>query len=168
MSNGYRDPFPGGKVQLGPDADHWPPSSAEVINEYELYILSPLPGTSIGVLWDCFTFTPVKGQIWDFTTYMDLSVWVNMTEEGNFYVSVLNISFWNNKTFSLSQVKLHIHKRSEHICLYFYPQSLNYTIHHYFPHEALKFIQTIQLYFFLPLPKLGSPQMLSIFPLYRS
>jgi hypothetical protein len=34
-------PFPGGKAQPGRDADHSPPSSAEVVNEYELYVLSP-------------------------------------------------------------------------------------------------------------------------------
>jgi hypothetical protein len=33
-------PFPGAKVQLGCDADHSPPSRAEVKNEYELYLLS--------------------------------------------------------------------------------------------------------------------------------
>jgi hypothetical protein len=34
-------PFPGGKVRPGCDADHSPPSSAEVVSELELYILSP-------------------------------------------------------------------------------------------------------------------------------
>jgi hypothetical protein len=38
---GTGGPFPGGKAQLGRDADHSPPSSAEVVNEYELYLLSP-------------------------------------------------------------------------------------------------------------------------------
>jgi hypothetical protein len=33
--------FPGGKVRPGRDADHSPPSSAEVKYEYELYLLSP-------------------------------------------------------------------------------------------------------------------------------
>jgi hypothetical protein len=32
--------FPGGKARPGRDADHSPPSSAEVVNE-ELYLLSP-------------------------------------------------------------------------------------------------------------------------------
>jgi hypothetical protein len=36
-----RGPFPGGKARPGRDADHSPPSSAEVENEYELYLLSP-------------------------------------------------------------------------------------------------------------------------------
>jgi hypothetical protein len=33
--------FPGGKARPGRDADHSPPSSAEVKNESELYLLSP-------------------------------------------------------------------------------------------------------------------------------
>jgi hypothetical protein len=33
--------FSGGKVQPGRDADHSPPSSTEVKNEWELYFLSP-------------------------------------------------------------------------------------------------------------------------------
>jgi hypothetical protein len=33
--------FPGGKARPRRDADHSPPSSAEVKNEYELYLLSP-------------------------------------------------------------------------------------------------------------------------------
>jgi hypothetical protein len=38
---GTGDPFPGGKVRPGRDADHSPPSSAEVKYEEELYLLSP-------------------------------------------------------------------------------------------------------------------------------
>jgi hypothetical protein len=34
-------PFPGGKARPRRDADHSPPSSTEVNNEYELYLLSP-------------------------------------------------------------------------------------------------------------------------------
>jgi hypothetical protein len=34
-------PSPGGKAQPGRDTDHLPPSSAEVKNELELYLLSP-------------------------------------------------------------------------------------------------------------------------------
>jgi hypothetical protein len=33
--------FPGAKAQPERDADHSPPSSAEVENEYELYLVSP-------------------------------------------------------------------------------------------------------------------------------
>jgi hypothetical protein len=38
---GTGGPFSGGKARPGRDADHTPPSSAEVENEYELYLLSP-------------------------------------------------------------------------------------------------------------------------------
>jgi hypothetical protein len=38
---GTGGPFPGGKSAAGRDADHSPPSSAEVENEYELNLLSP-------------------------------------------------------------------------------------------------------------------------------
>jgi hypothetical protein len=50
---GTMGPFPG--VKRG-GAWCWPltPSSAEVENEEELYMLSPC--SSIGVLWDSFTF----------------------------------------------------------------------------------------------------------------
>jgi hypothetical protein len=38
---GTGGPFPGGKAQPGRDADHSCPFSVEVVNEYELYLLSP-------------------------------------------------------------------------------------------------------------------------------
>jgi hypothetical protein len=38
---GTGGPFPGGKARPGRDADHSPQYSAEVVNEYELYLLSP-------------------------------------------------------------------------------------------------------------------------------
>jgi hypothetical protein len=38
---GTRGPFPGSKARPERDADHSPPSSAEVKNEKELYLLSP-------------------------------------------------------------------------------------------------------------------------------
>jgi hypothetical protein len=38
---GTGGPFPGGKARPGRDADHSPPSSAEVKYEYEVYLLSP-------------------------------------------------------------------------------------------------------------------------------
>jgi hypothetical protein len=41
-TKGTGDPFSGGKARPGRDADHSPPSSAEVVNEKELYLLSPL------------------------------------------------------------------------------------------------------------------------------
>jgi hypothetical protein len=37
---GTGDPFPGGKARPGSDADHSPPSSTEVKNEWELFLLS--------------------------------------------------------------------------------------------------------------------------------
>jgi hypothetical protein len=40
LYNGYRV-FPGGKVQLGCDADPSPPSSAEVKNRVKLHLYSP-------------------------------------------------------------------------------------------------------------------------------
>jgi hypothetical protein len=41
LYNGYRGPIPGGKAWQRRDADHSPSSSVEVVNEQELYILSP-------------------------------------------------------------------------------------------------------------------------------
>jgi hypothetical protein len=38
---GTGGPFPGAKVRPGRDADHSPPSSAEVENEWEIYLISP-------------------------------------------------------------------------------------------------------------------------------
>jgi hypothetical protein len=38
---GTGGPFPGGKARPGRDADHSPPSSSEVVNEYELYSSPP-------------------------------------------------------------------------------------------------------------------------------
>jgi hypothetical protein len=38
---GTGGPFPGAKARPGRDADHSPPSSTEVENEQELYLLSP-------------------------------------------------------------------------------------------------------------------------------
>jgi hypothetical protein len=53
---GTGGPFPGGKARPGRDADHSPPSSAEVVNEWELYLLSPQspPWHAEGLLY--FTF----------------------------------------------------------------------------------------------------------------
>jgi hypothetical protein len=53
---GTGGPFPGGKARQGRDADHSPPSSAEVVNEYELYSSPPqaAPWRVEGLLY--FTF----------------------------------------------------------------------------------------------------------------
>jgi hypothetical protein len=50
---GTEGPFLGVKSRPGGDADHSPPSSAEVMNELELY--SSSPKRLHGVLWDRFT-----------------------------------------------------------------------------------------------------------------
>jgi hypothetical protein len=39
---GTEGPFPEGKARPGRGVDHSPPSSAEVVNVYKLYLLSPL------------------------------------------------------------------------------------------------------------------------------
>jgi hypothetical protein len=53
---GTGGPFPGAKARPVRDADHSPPSSAEVKNELELYLLSPQapPWYVAGLL--CFAF----------------------------------------------------------------------------------------------------------------
>jgi hypothetical protein len=51
---GTGGPFPGGKARPGHDADHSPQSSAEVMNELQLYLLSPQKHLH-GVQRDCFT-----------------------------------------------------------------------------------------------------------------
>jgi hypothetical protein len=59
---GLRGPFTGGEKRLGRYTDHLPPSSAEVVNEKELYILPP---SAFKHESDCFTFTshlPVGGN----------------------------------------------------------------------------------------------------------
>jgi hypothetical protein len=52
---GTGGPFPGAKARSGRDADHSSPSSAEVENEYELYLLSPQapPWRVVGLLYLC-------------------------------------------------------------------------------------------------------------------
>jgi hypothetical protein len=54
---GTGGPFPGGKAQPGRDADHSPPSSAEVMKKLELYFLSPQapPWRVAGLLYFCLT-----------------------------------------------------------------------------------------------------------------
>jgi hypothetical protein len=54
---GTGGPFPGGKARPGRDADHSPLSSAEVVNEWELYPLSPqVPPWRVEGLLYFFTF----------------------------------------------------------------------------------------------------------------
>jgi hypothetical protein len=56
---GTGGPFPGGKARPGRDAEHSPPSSAQVVNEEELYLLSPQapPWRVAGLLYFYFYFT---------------------------------------------------------------------------------------------------------------
>jgi hypothetical protein len=63
--------FPGGKARPGRDADHSPPSSAEVKNE-ELYLLSPHvpPWRVAGQLYFAFIILPVflyRCETWSLT-----------------------------------------------------------------------------------------------------
>jgi hypothetical protein len=62
---GTGGPFPGGKARPGRDADHSPPSSAEVVNEYELYILSPQapPWRVEGLIYIFTYFTLIMKRI---------------------------------------------------------------------------------------------------------
>jgi hypothetical protein len=53
LYKGTGGPFPGAKARSGRDADHSPPSSAEVKNEWELYLVSP--NRLHGVWWDSFS-----------------------------------------------------------------------------------------------------------------
>jgi hypothetical protein len=60
---GTGGPFPGGGARPGRDADHSPPSGAEVVNEWELYLLSPqaLPWRVEGLLY--FTLLSKREKI---------------------------------------------------------------------------------------------------------
>jgi hypothetical protein len=60
---GTGGPFPGGKAWPGCDADHSLPSSAEVMKELEIYILSPkaAPWHVVGLLY--FTYSIVCTHI---------------------------------------------------------------------------------------------------------
>jgi hypothetical protein len=63
---GTGDPFPGGKARPGRDADHSPPSCAEVKNEQEPYLLSPhappwrVAGSLYLLLHSCWTISLSK------------------------------------------------------------------------------------------------------------
>jgi hypothetical protein len=59
---GTRGPAPGVKARPGRDADHSPPSSAEVENHLELYLLSPqAPAWRVAGLLNLFTVS--RGKI---------------------------------------------------------------------------------------------------------
>jgi hypothetical protein len=57
---GTGGPFSGGKARPGHDADHSPPSSAEVVNEWELYLLSPASASMACNGTAFFLFTLLK------------------------------------------------------------------------------------------------------------
>jgi hypothetical protein len=61
---GTGGPFPGGKERPGRDADHSPPSSAEVKYEQELYLLSPHvpPWRVAGQLYFFLHLTGIKTE----------------------------------------------------------------------------------------------------------
>jgi hypothetical protein len=62
---GTGGPFPGGKARPRRDADHSPPSSAEVVNEWELYLLSPQapPWRVEGLLYFFFLYFEITSFI---------------------------------------------------------------------------------------------------------
>jgi hypothetical protein len=80
---GTGGPFPGGKARPGRDADHSPPSSAEVVNE-ELYLLSPQapPWRVEGLPF--FTFTYIVNII---KVHMNVPGWKNAQCTTNCLVS---------------------------------------------------------------------------------
>jgi hypothetical protein len=62
-------PFPGTKARSGRDADHSPLSSAEVVNESELCLLSPSTsvacnGTALASLRSGFIFYYMQPNTW--------------------------------------------------------------------------------------------------------
>jgi hypothetical protein len=57
---GTGGPFPAGEARPGRDADHSPPSSAEVVKELELYLLSP-PKASTACSGTALLFNPEDG-----------------------------------------------------------------------------------------------------------
>jgi hypothetical protein len=74
---GTGGPFPGGKARPGRDADHSPPSSAEVKYEQELYLLSPhVPPRR------------VAGQLHFFT---DQGAWFMKAGEREVYICLMNV-----------------------------------------------------------------------------
>jgi hypothetical protein len=63
---GTGGPFPGGKARPRRDADHSPPSSAEVVNEYELYLLSPqAPPWRVERLLYFLLYVSFEGRDWE-------------------------------------------------------------------------------------------------------
>jgi hypothetical protein len=75
---------PGGKARPGRDADHSPPSSAEVKNEWELYVLSPhLPPWRVaGQLYFFFTLLSVLSTFSRMLCSVELVGWLVCIYEG--------------------------------------------------------------------------------------
>jgi hypothetical protein len=61
---GTGGPFPGGKARPERDADHSPPSTAEVVNEWGIYLLSPQapPWRVAGLLYFAVNANGVAGS----------------------------------------------------------------------------------------------------------
>jgi hypothetical protein len=86
---GTGGPFPWGKARPGRDADHSPPSNAEVMNELEVYLLSPQapPWRVVGLLYFFFTFLCNSVSV---VSLRGLFFWNQLTalSEGWLYYSV--------------------------------------------------------------------------------
>jgi hypothetical protein len=88
LYNGYRGSFPGGKARPGRDADHSPPSSAEVVNEKELYLSLQAPSWCVaGLLYffllpNSLTQAPFAGvlgtQIFSYKTSRGLFLFLSI------------------------------------------------------------------------------------------
>jgi hypothetical protein len=74
---GNRGPSPGGKTRPGHDADRSPPSSAEVVNEYELYLVSPQapPRCVAGLLYFTLLHCMSKNIYSRYETYREAEGW---------------------------------------------------------------------------------------------
>jgi hypothetical protein len=100
MGNG--SPFPGGKARPGRDADHSPLSSAEVKNEYELYLLSPLAplwqvqGPLLPHIYSLFDLALIKKSIANFISSF-------------LKVSLIHITLWGGGGDNVCSVSSSIH-----------------------------------------------------------
>jgi hypothetical protein len=84
--------FPGGKAGLGRDADHSPPSSAELKKEQELYPVSPKapPWRVTGPLYLTFTHTPESiGRVDNFGTFLVVQLY------HSWWSDIVSYTHWN-------------------------------------------------------------------------
>jgi hypothetical protein len=86
---GTGGPFPGGKARPGRDANHSPPSSAEVKYEQELYLLSPHapPWHVAGHLYPfylmkCSNFNGISSMWWIFHVFILWCVGISLFNMG--------------------------------------------------------------------------------------